>query len=113
MLKDSKFLNSDLIYNQTYVIPHGQFCYGISLETDQNIVLACDICLTGQCIQVWCKIETKVFLVLFQTCCPPGHVYAQDESWEPPRCSSEGAAEDVNITHRQKQTLMIKCFTAS
>ena len=33
---------------------------------------------------------------MFQTCCPPGHVYAQDESWEPPRCSSEGAAEDVS-----------------
>ena len=85
-------------------MPHGQYCYGTSLETNQNIILACNTCLSGQCIQVMIIATSKTKIIsMFQTCCPPGHVYAQDESWEPPRCSSEGAAEDVSNSKQKKK----------
>ena len=43
---------ADLVYNLTNVVPSGHFCYGHSLETNEAIVLACDTCLRGQCVQV-------------------------------------------------------------
>ena len=42
----------DLVYNLANVVPSGHFCYGHSLETNEAIVLACDTCLRGQCVQV-------------------------------------------------------------
>ena len=42
----------DLVYNLTNVVPGGQFCYGHSMDTNEAIVLACDTCLRGHCVQV-------------------------------------------------------------
>ena len=76
---------SDLVINGSLVVPSGQFCQGQLNDSQdlEDIYLVCDTCLSGGCIQ---------------TCCPPGQVYAEDQSWKAPRCASEDdATSSVSI----------------
>jgi len=69
--------NYDLIYNRSYLIPNGEYCYGTATGTNDDIHLICDVCTHGDCVQ---------------TCCPPGQIYADDPSWKAPRCSDGSAS---------------------
>ena len=97
----------DLVYNLTNVVPGGQFCYGHSMDTNEAIVLACDTCLRGHCVQVTeiinilennknLCLNCSSLLKLLKTCCPPGQIYTQDINWEPPRCGSDHEVDNVS-----------------